>query len=170
MLRYTTRITNAKPYVVSFFGHDKACDRKYIRNQLQKLIHMLIIFNERTVFLIKPDMPFDELAHNAIRREHKILTQAYSEIILIPPYKKHTITPNTNFKLKPRNKRFCHKEYKVSLGLSADEVRCRSIVDRSDMVICYIDSADDIAYSAVLYAYTQKKKRELINLAEDEMY
>lgn len=169
MQRYITPNSTFEPYVVSFFGHDNILSRDYIRYKIRKLVHRLIWVNDHTIFLIKPNMRFDGLAYYAIRKERRYLDLGSSEIIEIPPYKKHKFTPDTDFKLKPRDKNCRHNDYKVPCGLSADEVRCRSIVDRSDMIICYIDDEEDIAYSSVLYAYNQPHKRRLVNLADDKL-
>ena len=169
MRQYITQNTPTKPYVVSFFGHDEVISPQYIIYKIRKLIHRIIRINEHTIFIIKPDMRFDGLAYYAIRMERRYLDLGYSEIIEIPPYKKHRFTPDTNFKPKPRDKNCCRKEYRFPRGLSADEVRCRSIVDRSDMIICYIDDVEDIAYSSVLYAYNHKHKRKFVNLADDKL-
>ena len=169
MRKYITSNTPTEPYVVSFFGHDDVIDPPYIVHKIRKLAHQLIRFNEHTIFILKPDMCFDSLASHAIRKERHCLDLGSSEVIEIPPYKNHKFDHRTNFKLKPRDKSSRHKEYKVPHILSADEVRCRSIVDRSDMIICYVDDVVDIAARSVMYAYTQTKKRELVNLADDKL-
>lgn len=49
---------------------------------------------------------------------------------------------------------------------SAIQVRNRNMVDRSDLVVCFVERESGGAYSA--FKYAQKQKKQVINLAENE--
>lgn len=167
MRQYITQNTPTKPYVVSFFGHDEVISPQYIRYKIRKLVHRIIRINEHTIFLIKPDMRFDGLAYYAVRRERRFLDLGYSEILQIPPCKKIRYTSSTKFSFKHWYKTNFSQKYKNPYCISAEEMHCRSIVDRSDLIICYIDEEEDLASASVMYAYLNKK--EMINLADDKL-
>ncbi|MBR5786303.1 MAG: hypothetical protein IKY41_06390 [Clostridia bacterium] len=48
---------------------------------------------------------------------------------------------------------------------SAFQIRNREMVDRADLVICYIENKEGGAWQTIKYA--MKKEKNIINLAED---
>ena len=151
-------------YTVSFFGHKEIERPLEIENRLDTILHDIIIHKEYVEFLIGRDGEFDLLASSAIRRAVKNYSSGNTAFILVLPYLKAEYRDNEqNFLDYYDEVEICEESSAVHFK-SAIQIRNKSMIDRSDLVVCCIQRKNGGAYKAVQYAMKQKCK--IINLAE----
>ena len=151
-------------YTVSFFGHREVEKPTEIEKHLDNLLYDLITQKEYVEFLIGRDGEFDLLASSAIRRAVKNYSSGNTTFILVLPYLKAEYRDNEqNFLDYYDEVEICEESSSVHFK-SAIQVRNRSMIDRSDLVICCIQHKSGGAYKTIQYA--EKENRRIINLAE----
>lgn len=152
-------------YTVSFFGHRKIEEPSEIEKRLDKLLYDIIVQNEYIEFLIGREGEFDMLAASAIKRAIKKYGFGNTSFILVLPYMKAEYRDNKREYLEYYDEvEICAKSSEAYCK-SAFQVRNRSMVDRSDLVVCCIQRNSGGAYKTVQYA--KKQNRKVVNLAED---
>jgi len=151
-------------YTVSFFGHREVEKTTEIEKHLDNLLYDLITQKEYVEFLIGRDGEFDLLASSAIRRAVKNYSSGNTAFILVLPYLKAEYRDNEqNFLDYYDEVEICEESSSVHFK-SAIQVRNRSMIDRSDLVVCCIQHKSGGAYKTIQYA--EKQNRKIINLAE----
>ena len=151
-------------YTVSFFGHREVEKPTEIEKPLDNLLYDLITQKEYVEFLIGRDGEFDLLASSAIRRAVKNYSFGNTAFILVLPYLKAEYRDNEqNFLDYYDEVEICEESSSVHFK-SAIQVRNRSMIDRSDLVVCCIQHKSGGAYKTIQYA--EKQNRKIINLAE----
>ena len=153
-------------YTVSFFGHRTIDCGTEIDNRLDKLLHDLITQKEYIEFLIGRDGEFDLLASAAIKRAIRSYGFGNTHFTLVLPYMKAEYRDNEKEYLNYYDEVEICSESAEAHPKSAIQIRNRSIVDRSDLVICGIRRKVGGAYKTIQYARKQGKK--VIDLAEEE--
>lgn len=152
-------------YTVSFFGHRYVERGSEIENCLDKLLHDIITQKEYIDFLIGQDGEFDLLASAAVRRAVRSYGCGNTHFTLVLPYMK------AGYRDNEQNYLDYYDEVEIcsaSAGVhpkSAIQVRNRSIVDRSDLVICCIQHISGGAYKTIQYA--EKQGKRIVNLANE---
>ncbi len=155
-------------YTVCFFGHREIERPSEIENRLNGLLHDLITQKEYIEFLIGRDGGFDLLASAAIVRAIREYGYGNTHFTLVLPYMKAEYRDNEqNYHAYYDDVEICAEAAEAHYK-SAIQVRNRSLVDRSNLVICCIQHNSGGAYRAVRYAKQQGKS--VINLADDEDY
>ena len=151
-------------YTVSFFGHREVEKPTEIEKPLDNLLYDLITQKEYVEFLIGRDGEFDLLASSAIRRAVKNYSSGNVSFILVLPYMRANYRDNEqNFLDYYDEVEICEESSSVHFK-SAIQVRNRSMIDRSDLVVCWIQHKSGGAYKTIQYA--EKQNRRIINLAE----
>ena len=151
-------------YTVSFFGHREVEKPTEIEKHLDNLLYDLITQKEYVEFLIGRDGEFDLLASSAIRRAVKNYSSGNVSFILVLPYMRANYRDNEqNFLDYYDEVEICEESSSVHFK-SAIQVRNRSMIDRSDLVVCCIQHKSGGAYKTIQYA--EKQNRRIINLAE----
>lgn len=155
-------------YTVSFFGHRDFYAHHKCEGKLETIVKDLISTKEYVDFLVGRNGEFDIFAASVVSRAKKNLWDANSSLVLVLPY------PTAEY----RNSKVYFDEYydeieiseKATIGhyKSAMQTRNKEMVDRSDMIICYIERFSGGAYQTIEYAKKQNKK--IINLAEVDDY
>lgn len=153
-------------YTVSFFGHRTIDCETEIEYRLDKLLHDLITQKEYIDFLIGRDGEFDLLASAAIKRAIRSYDCGNTHFTLVLPYMKAEYRDNEKEYLDYYDEVEICPESAEAHPKSAIQIRNRSIVDRSDLVICCIRRKSGGAYKTIQYARKQGKK--VIDLAEEE--
>ena len=151
-------------YTVSFFGHRYINNISAIEDKLEPIIENLLRTKEYVEFLVGRNGDFDRIAASVVRRVKNRLDYGNCELILILPYPTAEYRKNEEyFHQYYDDVEICyessHSHYKAAIG-----IRNRSMVDRSDTVICYIDRNSGGAYQAMQYA--KKYQKNLLNIAE----
>ena len=125
-------------YTVSFFGHRCVECGTEIENRLDTLLHDLINQREYIDFLIGRDGDFDLLASSAIKRNIRNYAYGNAHFTLVLPYMRAEYRDNEKSYLEYYDEVEICSESAESHPKSAIQIRNRNIVDRSDLVVCYI--------------------------------
>ncbi|MGN0631242.1 MAG: hypothetical protein ACI4JN_07945 [Ruminococcus sp.] len=152
-------------YTVSFFVHRYIEDGSEIDNRLDKLLHDIITQREYVDFLIGQDGEFDLLASAAVKRAINTYGYGNTHFTLVLPYMKAKYRDNEKEYLDYYDEVEICAESAEAHPKSAIQVRNRSIVDRSDLVICCIQHKSGGAYRTIQYA--EKQGRKIVNLADE---
>ena len=152
-------------YTVTFFGHRQIDNIIKVETLLEKQIRKLIDEKEYVDFLVGRNGDFDQCVSSSVLRVRKNHRDDNSALILILPY---TTAEYMN------NKESFHTYY-TDVEISRDasgappktaiQIRNREMIDRADLIICYIEHEKGGAWQSVHYAMRQGKK--IINLAKD---
>lgn len=147
-------------YTVSFFGH-RQIDRPFeAEERLEKIIRELIRSKEYVEFLVGRNGDFDQMVSSTVRRVKKAVDDANSALVLVLPY---VTAEYSNNKASFEDyyddiEIFDGGHFRLAFGQ-----RNRSMVDRSDLVICCIEHDEGGAYEAVRYA--RKHDKKVLNVA-----
>ena len=150
-------------YTVSFFGHRQLSDHFAVEERLEPVLRDIIQSKEYVEFLVGRDGEFDQLVSSTIRRCKEKYSCGNISHILVLPYERADYRDNRkSYEAYYDEVQICY-ESSVAHPKSAIEVRNKSMIDRSDLVICasmHSGGAD----KAMRYAIRQGKK--VINLIE----
>lgn len=152
-------------FTVAFFGHREIDNPFKIEERLEEEIYRLLGEKEYVDFLVGRDGEFNQFASSAVLRVRKRYRDDNSSLILVLPYPKADYLNNVEY----------YEEYYSEIEIShaasvvhpkaAIQIRNREMVDRADLIICYIEHEKGGAWQGVQYALKQNKN--VINLAED---
>lgn len=151
-------------YTVSFFGHREVERVAVIESKLDQLLHDLITQKQYVEFLVGRDGEFDLLAASAIRRAVKQYGYGNTSIILVLPYMKAEYLDNKQSYLSYYDEVEICSEPSNAHYKSAIQLRNRSMVDRSDLVVYCIQHKSGGAYKTMQYA--KKQGKQVRNLAD----
>ena len=154
-------------YTVSFFGHREVERVAVIESKLDQLLHDLITQKQYVEFLVGRDGEFDLLAASAIRRAVKQYGCGNTSIILVLPYMKAEYLDNKQSYLSYYDEVEICSESSNAHYKSAIQLRIRSMVDRSDLVVCCIQHKSGGAYRMMQYA--KKQGKQVRNLADYQL-
>ena len=151
-------------YTVSFFGHRYIDNISAIEDKLEPIIENLLRTKEYVEFLVGRNGDFDRIAASVIRRVKNRLDYGNCELILILPYPTAEYRENEEyFHQYYDDVEICYESsnshYKAAIG-----IRNKSMIDRSDSIICYITNDNGGAYKAIQYA--KKTFKDILNIAE----
>lgn len=149
-------------YTVSFFGH-REIDRIFeVEERIYEIVCDLLRTQEYVVFLVGRDGEFDQRAAAAVRRAKRNILDDNSELTWVMAY------PMAEY----RNNQKEYEDFYYNIELceasanahpkGAIQIRNRDMIDRSDLVIFYIDHKSGGAYQSVRYAQDNRKK--IINI------
>ena len=153
-----------KAYAVSFFGHRQIDNVFTIEERLETIIQELLLSKEYVEFLIGRDGEFDQLVASTVRRCKRAVRDDNSALVLVLPY---TTAEYRN------NEQSFHEYYdEVEICTeaaehhfkSAHQIRNRSMVDRSDLVVFCVERKSGGAYQTMHYA--KKANTNIVNLSD----
>lgn len=153
-------------FSVSFFGHRQIDNPLQIELQLEEIISSLLKREEYIEFLVGRDGEFDQLVSSTIRRCKRRIRDDNSALIWVMPY------PTAEFRDNEDSFRDYYDEIEICEQAatthykSAFQIRNRVMVDRSDLVILYVEHPSGGAYQT--FRYVQKSGKKFINLAAEE--
>lgn len=153
-------------FTVSFFGHRKMNNPFQAEHRLQLLIRNLLIEKEYVEFLVGRDGDFDQLVASTIRLEWSAgWGKSNSEMNWVQAYPSAVYAHNTDsFDDYYSNVELC-AEAADAHPKAAIQIRNRHMVDRSDLVVFYVERQQGGAFQAMRYAV--KVGKEIVNLAEE---
>ena len=152
-------------YAVSFFGH-RQIDRFFeTEEKVTELVRKLITEKEYVEFLIGRDGEFDQIVASTVRRAKRDLRDDNSELVWVLAYPKAEYANNADSFDEYYDRIEVCDEAARSHPKAAIQVRNRSMVDRSDLVVCYVEHETGGAYQTK--AYAEKSCKTVINLAVD---
>ncbi len=152
-------------YTVAFFGHRYIDNSAGIEGRLEQHIRRLLSGGRCVEFLVGRNGVFDQFCCSAVRRVRSQYRDDNSALILVLPYITAAYRNNREYYEN------YYSEIEISEGASrvhpkaAIGIRNREMVDRADLIICYVDRQNGGAYEAMQYAIRQGKPT--INLAEE---
>ena len=150
-------------YTVSFFGHRYIDNPMHIVEALYKLISSLLRSKEYVEFLVGRDGEFDQLVSSSIHRCKRKVREDNSAHTWVLPYMTADL----------RDYECDYREYydEIEICNSAGvhhkatiQARNRNMVDRSDLVVFFVEHYEGGAYQTMCYAMQQDK--QYINLAD----
>ena len=152
-------------YTVSFFGH-RLIDRFFdTEEKVLGIVEKLITENEYVEFLIGREGEFDQIVASVLRRAKREIRDDNSELVWIMPYPKaEYANDEDSFNAYYDRVEVC-EDSAMSHPKAAIQIRNRSMVDRSDLVVCYVEHQSGGAFQTMRYA--QKCGKEVINIAEE---
>ena len=150
-------------YTVSFFGHRYIDNPLAIDSALDDLIGTLLRSKEYVEFLVGRNGDFDQLVSSAIRRCKREIRDNNSAHVWVLPY------VTADFRDYEDDYRAYYDEIEIfnSDGRhykAAFQARNRNMVDRSDLVVFFVERHEGGAYQTMRYAMQQDK--QYINLAD----
>ena len=153
-------------YTVAFFGHRYIDNPFKVEERLEEQIHKLLAEHEYVDFLVGRNGDFDRYASSSVLRARKRYRDDNSSLVLVLPYAMAEYLNNEE------NFHDYYTDVEISYAASkahpksAIQIRNREMVDRADLILCYIEQKDGGAWKTVQYAIKQNKT--VINLAEDK--
>lgn len=153
-------------YTVAFFGHRDFYAHYQCEKRLIPILKELIRTKEYVDFLVGRNGEFDIFASSCVKRAKNELWDCNSSLVLVLPY------PTAEFR---NNEKYfedfydeiqvCEKS-SVAHYKSAIQIRNKDMVDRADLIICYIEHNKGGAYQTMQYAI--KSGKRIINLADED--
>lgn len=151
-------------YTVCFFGHREIDNPLEVEEQLYDIVLHLLESKEYVEFLVGRNGEFDQLVSSTVRRVKRNYRDDNSALMLVLPY----------LTAEYENNHQSFHEYYDEIEICQDaagghykaaiQVRNREMVDRSDLVVCYIEHNSGGAFQTVQYA--KKKNKEIVNLSD----
>ena len=144
-------------YTVAFFGHRYIDNILKVEEQLEEHIRKLLQEHVYVDFLVGRNGDFDQCVSSSVLRVRKNYRDDNSALVLILPY------PTGEYL---NNEYYFHNYYtdveisytaSVAHPKSAIQIRNREMVDRADLIICYIEHEKGGAWQTVEYAIKQGK-------------
>ena len=152
-------------HTVSFFGHRHIDNFEIIENRLKEIIISLISEHGYICFLVGKNGDFDQIVSSTIRRiKRNYMNDNFSHTLVLPYDCAEFQNNYDNYSEYYDDIEICTKAVSAHFK-AAIQVRNRQMVDRSDLIICYVENNSGGAYQTIKYALKHNKK--IINLAEE---
>ena len=153
-------------FTVSFFGHRHIDNYFAVEKKLEELVRKLLTSKNYVEFLIGRDREFDQIVASTVKAVKRSIGDNNSALVWVMAYPKAEYSNNVeSFDDYYDEIEVCEASSQCHFK-SAIQVRNRNMVDRSDLVVCFIERDSGGAYSTLQYAIKQEK--QVINLAESE--
>ena len=149
-------------YTVSFFVHREITAFKEIENKLEILIQKLITEHEYVEFLIGRNGEYDQLVSSVIHRVRKRLDYKNCSLTLVLPYMTAEFRDNESSFYDYYDEVEISQSASSGHFKSAMQTRNKEMVDRSDLVVFYVERQSGGAYTTMKYAV--KNGKEIINV------
>lgn len=151
-------------YTVSLFGHRTIDNHLLLQDKIVFVVKKLLLEKEFIRFLIGRDGEFDIVAASAILRAKRELGKDNCSLVWVCAYPKAEYLNNqTSFDRYYDEIELC-EEAAAAYPKAAITIRNKSMVSRSDLILCYIEHRSGGAYKAVQYAKSLSK--QCINLTD----
>jgi len=152
-------------FTVSFFGHRYIDDFNMAESKMERIVQDLLVTKEYVEFLVGRDGEFDQIVSSVIKRAKRSIRDYNSSLIWVLPY------PTAEFQNNEKDYDNYYDEIEICESSSmahpkgAIQIRNKEMIDRSDLVVCYIDHESGGAYQSIKYAIKQGKT--VINIAKE---
>ena len=147
-------------FYVSLFGHREIDDLRKLEDKLTPIIKELIRTKTYVVFLIGRNGEFDEYAASVIKRAQKEVGKENNDITLVLPYKVANIEYYEKYYdnvIVPESLYGAHPKAAITL-------KNRWMIEKSNLVIAYVEREKGGAYTAMRYA--KKLNKMVVDLCE----
>ena len=152
-----------KPYTVALFGHRRIDNARLVEEQLEEAVLELLRTHGEVAFLLGRNGDFDLLAASVIRRVRREYGDTRSTLTLVLPYMTAEYRDNEESFLDYYDE---VEIFPAPLGMPAKACfsqRNRSMVDRADQVLAFVEQERGGAYDAVEYARETGRKVTLLS-------
>ena len=144
-------------YSVAFFGHRYVENIIKVEDLLEDQIRKLIDENEYVDFLVGRNGDFDQCVSSSVLRVRKKHRDDNSALVLVLPYPMAEYLNNENYFHDYYTDVEISYAASIAHHKSAIQIRNREMVDRADLIICYIEHEKGGAWQTVDYAMKQGK-------------
>ena len=151
-------------YTISFFGHRDFSEEAKIEKHLMDFLRDFILEKECINFLIGKEGDFDFFVSSVIKRAVLQYGWGNTHFTLVLPYAKSDFYKNKEDYLNYYDDVEICAKAAAAHPKAAIQIRNREMVDRSDLVLCYVIHSKGGAYQTQKYA--QKSGKKTINLAQ----
>ena len=137
-----------------------------VEERLEEIIRSLMCDKEYIDFVVGRNGDFDQYVSSTVLRCKKNYRDDNSSLVLVLPYASAEYANNQDY----------YEEYYDDIEVSfeaskahpkaAIQIRNREMVDRADLIVCYIERKNGGAYKTIQYA--EKIGKPIINIAEQE--
>ena len=153
-------------YTVSFFGHRYMDYFRIAEDKVEDLIYKLLKEHNYVEFLVGRDGDFDQIATSAVLKAKHSYAEHRCDITWVMPYEKAEYNENAeDFNKYYGYVEVCSESAKVH-PKQAIQVRNRYMVEKSDLIVFWVERNSGGAYHTMKYAVKQEKN--IVNLAEDD--
>lgn len=149
-------------FTVSFFGHRVIENALEVENRLERTIQTLLREHEYLEFLVGRDGEFDHLVSSTIRRCKREYRSDNSAHIWVLPYVTAEFRDNDESFRDYYDEIEVYETAAVCHYKNAHKTRNRAMVDRSDLVVFYIQRESGGAWQTM--KYVKKQGKTYINL------
>ena len=147
-----------------FFGHRYIDNFFAVESKLEEIIRDLLCSKQYVEFLIGRNGDFDQMVSSTILRTKRNVRDDNSALRLVLPYPTAEFENNEDSFYNYYDEiEICDEAAKAHFK-GAMQIRNRNMVDRADLVVCYIERNEGGAYQTVQYAMKQEK--QILNLHE----
>lgn len=150
-------------FTVSFFGHREIDRFREVERQVESLVFKLIEEKDYVDFLVGRNGEFDQIAAATVRRA-KECYRGKCSLIWVMPYEMAEYRENKKAYDQYYDEVETCPESDGTYPKAAYQIRNRSMVDRSDLVIFYVTHHSGGAYQTMQYA--KGKGKTIINIAD----
>ena len=151
-------------YTVSFFGHRMIDNFPKVEDQVEEIVRNLIHEKQYVEFLVGRDGDFDQIVASTVRRVKRAVRDDNSVFVWVMPYPKAEYENNTeSFDSYYDEVEVCQESCSAHFK-AAIAIRNNSMIERSDLVVAYVERKSGGAYRALEYA--EKTNKKIINIAE----
>lgn len=155
-------------YTVALFGHRYIADPFHLEARLEELVHRILSEQPYVDFLVGENGDFDRYASSVIHRLRQKQQKSICDHTLVLPYLTAKYLNNREYYEKYYSDVIVSEQAASAHPKAAITLRNYEMVDRADLIICYVEYESGGAWKAVDYALRQNKK--VINLAEKSTY
>ncbi|MDD6880902.1 MAG: hypothetical protein PUE18_04940 [Firmicutes bacterium] len=151
-------------YTVAFFGHRYIDNLFKVEELLEEQIRKLINEKEYVDFLVGRNGDFDQCVSSTVLRVRKNVRDDNSSLLLVLAY------PTAEYLNNEESFHDYYSDVDISYAASkahpksAIQIRNREMVDKADLIICYIEKEEGGAWQTLKYA--KDKEKAIVNLAE----
>ena len=154
-------------FTVAFFGHRYIDNPLKVEELLEEQIRKLINEKEYVDFVVGRNGEFDQCVSSTVLRVRKNYSDDNSALVLVLPYPTAEYLNNENY----FHDYYTDVEISYAASMahpkSAIQIRNREMVDRADLIICYIEHKNGGAFQTIQYA--ERNGKRVINLANGKM-
>lgn len=155
-----------KTYTVSFFGHRRIEPFFELEKQVIRLIREILDSNDYVEFLVGRNGEFDQLVSSSIRLVKRDGSGEKCSHTLVLPYESAEFQKNRQAFYKYYDEVELFSEFGKTHFKTAIQKRNREMVDRSDLVVFYLERRSGGAYQ--IYQYANKQGKRLLLLCADQ--
>lgn len=151
-------------YRVSFIGHRRVDDFRFVEEQLDNLVGDLIRTKEYVEFYVGKNGDFDTMVASAIKRCPKRFGKENNSLILVLPY----IVADMAFLEDFYDEIWIPDELHGMHFKNAITKRNEWFVDNSDLLVAYVSK--DTGGAETCLRYAEKRQVRVMNIAKKEVY